>query len=488
MSPSTSPNPHRVTVIGGDGIGPEIMKATRRVLEATGVGFDFEECVAGGEAFRKGIVSGVPADTLDSIARTGVVLKGPLATPIAEGEKSANVTLRQEFGLFGNIRPARSVPEVLTPFSGRKIDLVVVRENVEDLYAGIEHELVPGYAQALKVITPEGSERVIRLAFELAQAEGRSKIHVAHKANILKLTEGNFVRTFDEVAKEYPSINAQRIIIDNFAQQLIINPEQFEVVVMTNLHGDIMSDLAAGLIGGLGLTPSANLGEHTAIFEAVHGTAPDIAGQGKANPSALLLSSEMMLRYFGEIEAAKTLRNAIARTYEDKRVRTGDLRNPSAQIVGTDAFADEIIANLGKLPSPRFQVTDLSALTVPKLPASVTGTQAMRDVGIDLLVAHQGAPMTLVAAIEPALISAGLQLESLSNRGLQLYPGLIPNVPLSGVYTCRVTKPQDGAFTDNDCDAAQAAARQAGLRVVQSTRLIEVDGKRAFTRPQGADK
>jgi len=297
----------RVTLIIGDGIGPEVVAATRRIIEAAGVAIAWEEREAGAEVFKRGLPSGVPPETIASIRETQVALKGPLETPIGFGEKSANVTLRKLFETYANVRPVRELPGVKTPFSGRGIDLVVVRENVEDLYAGIEHMQTPGVAQCLKLMSKKGCERIVRLAFELAVAEGRKKVHCATKANIMKFTEGLMKRTFEEVAKEYPQIEANHIIIDNCAHQAVRTPEQFDVIVTSNMNGDILSDLTSGLIGGLGFAPGANLGDDVAIFEAVHGSAPKYTGKNVINPSAVLLSGTMMLRHIDEFAAAQAI-------------------------------------------------------------------------------------------------------------------------------------------------------------------------------------
>jgi isocitrate dehydrogenase len=306
-----------VTAIAGDGIGPEVMRATRQVLDAAGARLDWEDAVAGAAAFHKGIATGAPQDTLDSLDRTRVALKGPLETPVGFGEKSANVTLRKVFEMYGNIRPVRELPGVRTPFSGRGIDFVVVRENVEDLYAGIEHMQTPGVAQCLKIITEVGCERIARLATALAEAEGRKKVTVATKANIMKLTEGLMKRMGEQVVREHAGLTHEHMIVDNCAHQMVIRPEQFDVVVMTNMNGDILSDLAAGLVGGLGVAPSANLGDGVAMFEAVHGSAPQIAGKGLANPTALLLSAVMMLRHLGDFDTAARVEHALYVTLEE---------------------------------------------------------------------------------------------------------------------------------------------------------------------------
>src|SRR5205085_801170 len=287
-----------------DGIGPECIHATRRILEAAGAAIEWEERHAGESIFKKGVASGVPPETLESVRKTRVVLKGPLGTPVGYGEKSANVTLRKLFETYGNIRPVRELPGVPTPYSGRGIDLVVVRENVEDLYAGVEHMETPGVAQCLKVISRKGCEKIVRLGFEFARAEGRKKLACATKSNIMKLTEGMLKRTFEEIAKEYPDIESWHIIIDNCAHQLVKKPEQFDVIVTTNMNGDIISDLTSALVGGLGFAPSANLGNEVAIFEAVHGSAPKYAGKDVINPTAVLGAEVLLLRHLGEFDSA----------------------------------------------------------------------------------------------------------------------------------------------------------------------------------------
>src|SRR5271165_2234953 len=300
-----------VTVIPGDGVGPECVRAAQQIIEAAGARLEWDERPAGASVFRRGIASGVPPETIESIHKTRCVLKGPLETPVGYGEKSANVTLRKLFETYGNVRPVREMPGVVTPYSGRGIDLVMVRENVEDLYAGIEHMQTPGVAQCLKLISRKGCEKIVRLAFELAVAEGRKRVHCATKSNIMKLTEGLLKRTFEQIAPEYPGIEAQHIIIDNCAHQLVKKPEQFDVIVTTNMNGDILSDLTSALVGGLGFAPSANLGNDVAIFEAVHGSAPKYAGKNVINPTAVVLSAVMMLRHLGEFEAAMDIEHAV---------------------------------------------------------------------------------------------------------------------------------------------------------------------------------
>src|SRR5919201_256492 len=340
---------HNVTLIPGDGIGPECVRAAQRIVEATGAKIDWDEHEAGAEVFKKGLPSGVPPETIESIDRTRVVLKGPLGTPVGYGEKSANGTLRKLFETYANIRPVRELPGVPTPYSGRGIDLVVVRENVEDLYAGIEHMQTPGVAQCLKLISRKGCEKIVRLAFEFARAEGRRSVACATKSNIMKLTEGYLKRTCEAIAKEYADIESWHVIVDNCCHQLVKRPEQYDVIVTTNMNGDIMSDLTSALIGGLGFAPSANLGNEVSIFEAVHGSAPKYAGKNVINPTAVIGSAVLMLRHLGEFDAAVKAENALLVTMEEGKVPTGDVVGyDSGKNTPTTQYTDEIIKNLGR--------------------------------------------------------------------------------------------------------------------------------------------
>ena len=336
----------KITVLPGDGIGPEVVESALAIIKATGAAVEFEKCEAGARAFQRGIVTGIPKETVESIERTHVVLKGPLETPIGYGNRSANVTLRTLFETYGNIRPVRELPGVQTAFTGRKLDIVIVRENIEDLYAGIEYMQTPGVAEGLKLISREGCEKIVKLAFAFAIAEERKSVHCATKSNIMKLTEGLLQHTFEEFAPQYPSITSKHILIDNCAHQLAMRPEQFDVIVTTNMNGDILSDLTSGLTGGLGFAPSANIGNDVSIFEAVHGSAPDIAGKNKANPTALVLSAAMMLRHIGEGKAANDVEQAVLVTLESG-IRTSDMmgvQNPTS----TTDFTKTVISNLGK--------------------------------------------------------------------------------------------------------------------------------------------
>ena len=324
--------------------------------------------LAGAEVFRRGDRTGVPRETADSIARTRVALKGPLETPVGFGEKSANVTLRKLFETYANIRPARQIPGVPTRYDGEGVDFIVVRENIEDLYAGVEYLDSRDVAVALKIISRRGSEKIIRYAFELARREGRRKVTCATKANILKLSEGMFKRVFEELAPEYPEIEAQHLIIDNVAHQMAKDPAQFDVIVTTNLAGDIISDLASGLVGGLGFAASGNYGDTAAIFEAVHGSAPKYAGRNVINPTALILSAVMMLRHLGEPEAAQRIEDAVLVTLEEGEAVTLDVARQTGDVehaTSTSGFADAIIANLGRGPSTRYPRRSQGAPAVP---------------------------------------------------------------------------------------------------------------------------
>jgi isocitrate dehydrogenase (NAD+) len=330
---------HTITLIPGDGIGPEVSAAVVRIIEAAGVEVKWETHYAGAQALEK-FGTTLPDDLLESIKRNKVALKGPITTPVGKGFTSVNVGLRKTLDLYANLRPVRALPNV--PSRYPELDLIVVRENTEDLYSGIEHVVVPGVVESIKVITEKASTRIARFALDHARAEGRKKVTAVHKANIMKLSDGLFLECFYKVAKEYPEIEADDKIVDNACMQLVMRPEQFDIMLLENLYGDIVSDLCAGLIGGLGLVPGANIGELGAVFEAVHGSAPDIAGQGIANPTALLQSSILMLRYIGERDAAQKIETSMLRVFEEGKVRTRDIGGNAK----TAEFADAIIAGL----------------------------------------------------------------------------------------------------------------------------------------------
>jgi isocitrate dehydrogenase (NAD+) len=327
---------YKITLIPGDGIGPEVTQAVVRIVEATGLRFEWETFQAGAQAYEK-YKEYIPKELIESIERTRVGLKGPVTTPVGGGFSSINVALRKKFELYANFRPIRNLPHIPTRYPD--VDLIIVRENTESLYSGLEHEVVPGVVESLKVITEKASTRIARFAFEYARKHRRKKVHAIHKANIMKLSDGLFLRCSRNVAKEYPEITYGEHIVDNTCMQLVMNPYQYDILVMENLYGDIISDLCAGLVGGLGLVPSANLGEHCAIFEAVHGSAPDIAGKNIANPTAVLRCALLMLRHIGEPEAAMTIRKALEKVYRTREKLTRDVGGKAS----TSEFADSVI-------------------------------------------------------------------------------------------------------------------------------------------------
>ncbi|HXP83542.1 MAG TPA: isocitrate dehydrogenase (NAD(+)) [Bryobacteraceae bacterium] len=332
---------HKVTLIPGDGIGPEVSSAARRAVDATGVRIDWELVELNADIILKTGES-LPQHVVDSLERTKVGLKGPVTTPVAGGYTSVNVALRKRLDLFANVRPVRSLPGVATRFQDVKIDMVIFRENTEDLYSGLEHEVVKDVVTSLKVITRTASIKIAEYAFYYAAVNRRRKVTAIHKANIMKLADGLFLRCCREVAVKYPQVEYQELIVDNASMQLVIRPETFDVLLLPNLYGDIVSDLAAGLVGGLGIVPGANMGEKHAVFEAVHGSAPDIAGKGVANPTAMMLSAVMMLTHLKEKAAADRLQNAIERVYAGREKTTPDLGGTAS----TTEFTDAVIASL----------------------------------------------------------------------------------------------------------------------------------------------
>lgn len=329
----------KVTLIPGDGIGPEVSRATVRLLEAAGAAVEWEEVQA------KPIVGNRKEDTdadpiVVAVTRNRVALKGPVTTPIGSGHRSINVALRKALSLYANFRPVKNLPGIRTPFDN--VDLIIVRENTEDLYAGLEHTVVPGVVESLKIITERASTRIARFAFDYARRVGRKKIGAVHKANIMKLSDGLFLDSIRKVAKDYPEIEYREVIVDNCCMQLVMRPQEFDVLLLENLYGDIVSDLCAGLVGGLGLVPGANLGDHVAVFEAVHGSAPDIAGKNLANPTAMVLSAVLMLRHIGQGEAADRIERAIHSIYREGTRLTRDVGGEAS----TEEFTNAVIGAL----------------------------------------------------------------------------------------------------------------------------------------------
>ena len=475
----TTPPP--VTVIPGDGIGPEVVAAAVRLCDAAGANVAWEYADAGAEVFRAGIPSGVPEETIASIARTRTVLKGPLETPVGFGEKSANVTLRKLFETFANIRPVRELPGVPTPYSGRGIDLVVVRENVEDLYAGIEHMQTPDVAQCLKLVSRLGCRRVAVTALELARAEGRTKVAVSTKSNIMKMTEGMLQREFTSAAQDYPELETWHVIVDNCAHQLVKAPEQFEVIVTTNMNGDILSDLTSALVGGLGFAPSANLGTEVAIFEAVHGSAPKYAGKDVANPTAVTLSAAMMLRHLGQFDAADTLEQAIFRTLEDG-IHTQDVKVGTP--VGTAAFVDAVEARIGQrssLPTRPYQ-----PLVLPRITREETRSQpgSRTKVGVDVFIESEASPERIAERLQAIIKGTPYALKMISNRGTVVWPATGGSTGCIDHFRCRFVIDDSASWNpESVLTLLQRVGRE--FRWMHVEKLEVIDGDPGFTRAQG---
>jgi isocitrate dehydrogenase len=478
-----TPPKRKITVLPGDGIGPEVVESALEIIKVTGVAVEFEKCEAGARAFQKGIVTGIPKETIESIERTRVVLKGPLETPIGYGNRSANVNLRTLFETYGNIRPVRELPGVQTAFTGRKLDIVIVRENIEDLYAGIEYMQTPGVAESLKLISREGCEKIVKLAFAFALAEGRKRVHCATKANIMKLTEGLLQHTFEEFAPKYPSVESRHILIDNCAHQLAMRPEQFDVIVTTNMNGDILSDLTSGLTGGLGFAPSANIGNDVSIFEAVHGSAPDIAGKNKANPTALILSAAMMLRQIGEGKAANDVEQAVLVTLESG-IRTSDMLGVDKPTTTTE-FTQAVIANLGKRskvsPPKEYKKVDLPP---SQLGVNVVPAKSRRVTGLDVYIESDLDPAKLAEDLDKLTRMSPFKLQMITNRGAMVFPASGRRVSLVDHFRCRfVLRGTEGNFGDSEILSLLGTVG-AQHRWMHIEKLQEFDGEPAFSKSQ----
>ncbi len=419
----------KIAVAKGDGIGPEIMDAVLKIFNASNVPLEYAFVDMGKWVFDKGFNNGMTPEAKQSIETLGLLFKGPMETPKGKGVKSINVTARKTWNTFANKRDFRTLHGVDTVFSkaGIPIDITVVRENIEDTYGGIEHMLTHDVALSRRFITRPGSMQVIRYAFEMARQKKARRITCGHKANIMKITDGLFLETFYEVAKEYPDLKADDIIVDDLCMKLVTRPDTFDVVVLTNLQGDIVSDLCAGLVGGLGFAPSANIGDHISIFEAVHGTAPDIAGKNIANPTALLLSGLAMLRHVGLTENAAIIENALLYTLENG-VHTGDFGDKSIPAVNTTGFADAVIANLGKIPAngAREIIPNKPGTPTPmKLETNpmMVSTETEEDVitGADFFIESDQQPGVIA---EKCKRHAGVKFDlvNISNRGTQVWP------------------------------------------------------------------
>jgi isocitrate dehydrogenase len=447
----------KIAVAHGDGIGPEIMKAVLSVFDAAGVPLEYVPVEMGKWVFDKGFNNGMTPEAQQTIEEQGILFKGPMETPKGKGVKSVNVTARKTWNTYANKRVFQTLHGVDTVFSkaGIPIDLTIVRENIEDTYGGIEHMLTHDVALSRRFITRPGSEQVIRYAFEMARKKGAHRITCGHKANIMKLTDGLFLEVFYEVAKDYPELKSDDVIVDDLCMKLVTRPDLFDVVVLTNLQGDIVSDLCAGLVGGLGFAPSANIGDHICIFEAVHGTAPDIAGKNIANPTALLLSGLAMLRHLGFMGHAARIENALLYTLESG-AHTGDFGDRKTPSLNTTDFVNTLIANLGKTPSlhPRPILEDKpitpTQYKLEKNPLIMSEMKLQEKiVGADFFVESVEQPVAVAEKIL-AQLPAGFQLITISNRGTQVWPKGSVFTNLVNQYRCRIERIGDEACTQND--------------------------------------
>lgn len=474
-----------VTVAHGDGIGPEIMAACLRVLEAAGARIAAEPIEIGEQAYLAGASSGIPAAAWDSIRRTRVLLKAPITTPQGGGYKSLNVTLRKSLGLFANVRPCTAYhPFVATRHPG--MDLVIVRENEEDLYAGIEHRQTDEVVQCLKLVSRPGCEKINRFAFEYARANGRKKVSCFTKDNIMKLTDGLFHRTFVEAAADYPEIATEHQIIDIGTARIADSPEKFDVVVTSNLYGDILSDVAAQVAGSVGLAPSANIGAHGAMFEPIHGSAPDIAGQDLANPSGLLLAGVMMLVHIGQGDVAEKVHNAWLKTIEDG-IHTADIFTPgqSSRQVGTRAFADAVIARLGQEPAQLRAARYAADAPAIAIPQPVERAPAQRElVGIDVFVQSRGPVEALAAALQAAAIP-GLDLVMITNRGVKVWPQGLPETFCTDHWRCRFQAAPGKQVNRAMVIELLRRLNDGGVDFIKTEQLHTFDGVPGFSLGQG---
>jgi isocitrate dehydrogenase len=472
-----------ITVARGDGIGPEIMDATLRILEAGGARLDIEEISIGEAMYEQGYNSGIAPEAFESLRRTKVFLKAPITTPQGGGFKSLNVTIRKTFGLYANIRPCVAyAPFVATKHPG--MDVVIVRENEEDLYAGIEHQQTDEVVQCLKLISRPGCERISRYAFEYARAHGRKKVTAFTKDNIMKMTDGLFHKVFEEVAAEYPDIENEHWIVDIGAAKLADTPDAFDVVVLPNLYGDILSDVAAQIAGSVGLAGSANIGASVSMFEAIHGSAPRRAGQNLANPSGLFLGAVQMLVHIGQGDVATKVHNAWLKTIEDG-VHTYDIfaEGVSTEKVGTREFADAVIARIGQTPTTLKAVEytagdTITVTTKERPPASKT------QLGIDVFVQWRG-PVDELADRINAVAEGDLPLTMISNRGQMCWPEGSPETLTTDHWRCRFLAPGGGTIAAADGISLQARMAEAGLDPIKTEGLFAFDGEPAFTKGQG---
>lgn len=482
--------PVPITVAHGDGIGPEIMAATLHILEAAGANLEIETIDIGEKVYLAGNSSGIEPSSWDSLRRTKVFLKAPITTPQGGGYKSLNVTVRKTLGLYANVRPCVSYH----PFVKTKhpvMDVVIVRENEEDLYAGIEHRQTEQVTQCLKLISRPGSEKIVRHAFEYAVRNNRKKVTCFTKDNIMKLTDGLFHKVFDEIAAEYPDIVNEHWIVDIGAAKLADTPEAFDVVVMPNLYGDVLSDVAAQIAGSVGLAGSANIGEHVSMFEAIHGSAPRRAGQNLANPSGLLLGAIMMLVHIGETAAAERAHNAWLRTIEDG-IHTYDIfeEGKSKQKVGTKEFAEAVAARMGQTPETLKPAKYKSEAEVPPPARSIAAerTRAKKElVGVDVFLDWTKGSANDLGDELSKLSGDGTKLEMMSNRGVKVWPGGHAETFCSDHWRCRFLAETDGGGVSHaQVIALLKRVADAGFDFIKTENLYNFDGERGYSLDQGA--
>ena len=485
----------KITVARGDGIGPEIMDATLRILNAAGAALEPEFIDVGEKVYLAGHASGISPEAWGTIRRNPVFFKAPITTPQGGGYKSLNVSIRKALGLFSNVRPTQSLYPYIETFHPN-IDVIIIRENEEDLYAGIEHQQTTDIVQTLKLVSVPGCEKIVRYAFEYARAYGRKKVTCMSKDNIMKQTDGLFHKTFDKISKEYPGIETEHQIIDIGTALLATRPETYDVIVTMNLYGDIISDVVAQVAGSVGMAGSANIGETHAMFEAIHGSAPDIAGKGIANPSGLLNGAIMMLVHIGQPETAQLVQNALLRTIEDG-IHTGDIasEHKTTRRVGTSDFADAVIERLGQDPEHlkpvHFDVNPGKPITIPPY---VRAKRKRELVGIDVFICNDTMEPEELGAILEKHVGDELMVRIVTNRGMVVYPVYEHETFLSDQWRCRFVKQQPGVAPDStkflpvshaDIVSLLVRLEQAGLETVKTENLYFIDGERAFSLGQG---
>ncbi|MCE3000914.1 MAG: NADP-dependent isocitrate dehydrogenase [Betaproteobacteria bacterium] len=473
-----------VAVAEGDGIGPEILAATMAVLDAAGARIDWQPIEVGEKVYKSGISAGIAPQAWEVLRRTGLLLKAPITTPQGGGYKSLNVTIRKSLGLYANVRPCVTYhPFVDTRHPG--MDVVIVRENEEDLYAGIEHRQTDEVYQCLKLISRPGCERIVRYAFEYARANGRRKVTCFTKDNIMKMTDGLFHKVFDEIGEQYPELEKEHRIVDIGAALLADDPGRFDVVVMPNLYGDILSDVAAQIAGSIGLAGSSNIGDHVAMFEAVHGSAPDIAGKDVANPSGLIQAAAMLLAHIGQGDIATRVQNAWLRTIEDG-VHTADVAGPhTREKVGTRAFAQAVIARLGQAPV-QLKPVQFAAAQAKPAPAPARAPARKALVGVDVFLHwREGDAETLGAALNTAA-TGKLGLKMITNRGVKVWPGGLPETLCTDHWRCRfMPAAADATVTHADVVALLGTLAAAGFDFIKTEHLYTFDGVPGYSLGQG---